>query len=71
MSPRPDDARRSGEPLDELLRMLIAVVPPPSVIHTLASHKPNWIVGIASEGVHVQTETSKEKGIDANSSRHG
>lgn len=45
-----------------LAATIASAVPPGSTIYTLTQSKPNWIVGVDTAGVVVETEASRAKG---------
>lgn len=47
----------------ELRALIEATTPPGSVISTLSQRKPNWVMDVTADGVHVETESSRAKGV--------
>ncbi|MFJ2754927.1 hypothetical protein ACIO3S_05000 [Nocardioides sp. NPDC087217] len=51
--------------LDDGLRQLLSDhLPLGEAIYTLGSQRPNWIIRIAPEGIYVETERSRGRGVD-------
>ncbi|HEY9563407.1 MAG TPA: hypothetical protein VIR30_06515 [Nocardioides sp.] len=49
--------------LPELLEELRAVTAQSSLIATVSTGRPNWIASIVAEGVWLETEASRSKGV--------
>ncbi|HHX47988.1 MAG TPA: hypothetical protein GX718_11550 [Brevibacterium sp.] len=49
---------------DELLGLLQEHAPAGSVIHTLSNRRPNWITDVTRQGVFIETERSRARGVE-------
>lgn len=49
---------------DGLLLLLSDHLPLGDAIYTLGSRRPNWVIRIAPEGIYVETERSRDRGVD-------